>query len=111
MISNNPFEVHGIEHLSISKLNLWVNDPAKFIATYLCDMKSTVGVGAFRGTSVDYAINEKLKLDTFPDTTGRPTGQGYGAARKGPSVVKMNRGGPAKNKITPVPMPARMRNR
>ncbi len=71
---------------------------------------------------------EKLKLDTFPDTTGRPTGQGYGAARKGPSVVKMNRGGPAKNKITPVPvkmnrggpaknkitpvpMPARMRNR
>ena len=59
---------------------------------------------------------EKLKLDTFPDTTGRPTGQGYGAARTGPSVVKMNRGGPAKNKITPVPMagggmPARMRNR
>ena len=61
MLSNNPFEVHGIEHLSISKLNLWVNDPAKFIATYLCDMKSTVGVGAFRGTSVEYAINEKLK--------------------------------------------------
>jgi hypothetical protein len=54
---------------------------------------------------------EKLKLDSFPDTTGRPTGQGFGAARKGPSVVKMNRGGPAKNKITPVPMPARMRNR
>jgi hypothetical protein len=42
---------------------------------------------------------EKLKLDTFPDTTGRPTGQGYGAARTGPSVVKLNRGGPAKNKI------------
>ena len=54
---------------------------------------------------------EKLKLDTFPNTTARPTGQGYGAARTGPSVVKMNRGGPAKNKITPVPMPARMRNR
>ena len=59
---------------------------------------------------------EKLKLDTFPNTTARPTGQGYGAARTGPSVVKMNRGGPAKNKITPIPMagggmPARMRNR
>ena len=59
---------------------------------------------------------EKLKLDTFPNTTARPTGQGFGAARTGPSVVKMNRGGPAKNKITPVPMagggmPARMRNR
>ena len=59
---------------------------------------------------------EKLKLDSFPNTTGRPTGQGFGAARTGPSVVKMNRGGPAKNKITPIPMagggmPARMRNR
>ena len=59
---------------------------------------------------------EKLKLDTFPNTTARPTGQGYGDARTGPSVVKMNRGGPAKNKITPIPMagggmPARMRNR
>ena len=32
---------------------------------------------------------EKLKLDTFPDATGRPTGQGYGAARTGPSVVKL----------------------
>ena len=72
---------------------------------------------------------EKLKLDTFPDTTGRPTGQGYGAARLGPSVdqvipsgfkntgkkvVKMNRGGPAKQKYNAggkVGMPARMRNR
>ena len=68
MISNNPFEIHGIEHLSISKLNLWVNDPAKFIATYLCDMKSTVGVGAFRGTSVEYAINEKLKDLTISES-------------------------------------------
>jgi len=72
---------------------------------------------------------EKLKLDTFPDTTGRPTGQGYGAARLGPSVdqvipsgfkntgkkvVKMNRGGPAKQKYNAggiVAKPARMRNR
>ena len=42
---------------------------------------------------------EKLKLDTFPDTTGRPTGLGYGLARTGPAVVKLNRGGPAKNKV------------
>ena len=57
---------------------------------------------------------EELVLDTFPDTTGRPTGQGYGAARTGPSVVKMNRGGPAKQKYNAggsVGMPARMRNR
>jgi hypothetical protein len=54
---------------------------------------------------------EKLKLDTFPDTTGRPTGQGYGAARTGPSVVTMNRGGMAKQKATPIVNPAWMRNR
>ena len=57
---------------------------------------------------------EKLKLDTFPDTTGRPTGQGYGAARTGPSVVTMNRGGMAKQKYNTggtVAKPAWMRNR
>jgi hypothetical protein len=72
---------------------------------------------------------EKLKLDSFPNTTGRPTGQGFGAARLGPSVdkvipsgfkstgkkvVKLNRGGMAKQKYNvggSVGMPARMRNR
>jgi len=47
---------------------------------------------------------ETLKLDSFPDVTGRPTGQGFGAARTGPSVVTANAGGK-------VGMPARMRNR
>ena len=66
---------------------------------------------------------EKLKLDSFPNTTGRPTGQGFGAARLGPSVDQVIPSGfkntgkkVVKNKITPVPMagggmPARMRNR
>lgn len=57
---------------------------------------------------------EKLVLDTFPDTTGRATGQGYGAARIGPSVVRLNRGGPAKQKYNTggtVAKPAWMRNR
>ena len=57
---------------------------------------------------------EELVLDTFPDTTGRPTGQGYGAARTGPSVVRLNRGGPAKQKYNTggtVAKPAWMRNR
>jgi len=53
--------------------------------------------------SLDTA-DTKVKLDTFPNTTARPTGQGYGAARTGPSVEKMNAGGK-------VGMPARMRNR
>jgi|TARA_R110000824_G_scaffold6943_2_gene31876 hypothetical protein len=60
-------------------------------------------------------VGEKLVLDTFPDTTGRPTGQGFGAARTGPSVVvTMNRGGMAKQKYNTggtVAKPAWMRNR
>ena len=78
--------------------------------------------------SLDTA-DTKVKLDIFPNTTGRPTGQGFGAARLGPSVdqvipsgfkntgkkvVKLNRGGPAKQKYNAggsVGMPARMRNR
>ena len=51
MKSNNPFKTHGIEHLSPSKINLWVADPALFIGTYLCGMKGSFGVGAFRGTA------------------------------------------------------------
>ena len=43
MKSNNPFKVHGIEHLSQSKINLWINDPALFIGTYLCGMKGSYG--------------------------------------------------------------------
>ena len=68
MKSNNPFANHNIEHLSISKINLWVNDPAKFIATYLCKMPSSVGVGAFRGTSVEFALSKYLEDITLSDT-------------------------------------------
>jgi hypothetical protein len=66
MKSNNPFKVHGIEHLSPSKINLWVNDPALFIGTYLCGMKGSYGVGAFRGTAVEHALEKKLSNKDFP---------------------------------------------
>ena len=60
MKSNNPFQTHGIEHLSPSKINLWVADPALFVGTYLCDMKGSFGVGAFRGTAVEHALQKKI---------------------------------------------------
>ena len=62
MLSNNPFKVHNIEHLSPSKVNLWVTDPALFVGTYLCDMKGSFGVGAFRGTAVEYALEKKTTI-------------------------------------------------
>ena len=67
MKSNNPFANHGIEHLSISKINLWITDPAKFVATYLCKVPSSVGVGAFRGTSVEFALSKYLEDNNISD--------------------------------------------
>lgn len=66
MKSNNPFEAHGIDHLSPSKINLWVADPALFVGTYLCGMKGSFGVGAFRGTAVEYALEKKLNNNKYP---------------------------------------------
>ena len=66
MKSNNPFKTHGIEHLSPSKINLWITDPALFIGTYLCGMKGSYGVGAFRGTAVEHALEKKLSNKDFP---------------------------------------------
>jgi hypothetical protein len=60
MKSNNPFTRHGIEHLSPSKINLWITDPALFIGTYLCGMKGSFGVGAFRGNAVESALSKKV---------------------------------------------------
>ena len=60
MKSNNPFTRHGIEHLSPSKINLWVTDPALFIGTYLCGMKGSYGAAAFRGTATEFALNKKI---------------------------------------------------
>jgi len=67
MQSNNPFKVHNIEHLSPSKINLWVSDPALFVGTYLCDMKGSFGVGAFRGTAVEYALSKRITFSELSD--------------------------------------------
>jgi len=64
--SNNPFKTHGIEHLSPSKVNLWVSDPALFIGTYLCGMKGSFGVGAFRGNAVEHALQKKITNKDLP---------------------------------------------
>ena len=66
MKSNNPFKTHGIEHLSPSKVNLWVSDPALFIGTYLCGMKGSFGVGAFRGNAVEHALQKRITNKDLP---------------------------------------------
>lgn len=52
----NPFEVHGIKHLSASSLNSWVMDPAMWVMTRLAGKQVPVGYAAHRGTASESGI-------------------------------------------------------
>lgn len=53
----NPFQRHGIKHLSPSSLNLWANEPALYVLKYLHGMKDDVGPSAKRGTAVEAGLD------------------------------------------------------
>ena len=57
MASNNPFEVHGISHLSASNINLFVTDKAKWIAQYLFKMRDETSPSAIRGNVLEHCLN------------------------------------------------------
>jgi len=52
----NPFETHGIKHLSASSLNSWVMDPALWVMTRLAGKQIPVGYAAHRGTASESGI-------------------------------------------------------
>lgn len=56
----NPFEIHGLEHLSPSTCNLFVASPAMFVQEKLMKKRSPVGAAAHRGTSVEEGIAQAL---------------------------------------------------
>ena len=53
----NPFERHGIEHLSASSLNLWAAEPALWIMERLLGRKALPGVPAARGKAVEHGVH------------------------------------------------------
>jgi PD-(D/E)XK nuclease superfamily len=53
----NPFERHGIEHLSASSLNLWAAEPALWIMERLLGRKAPPGVPAARGKAVEHGVH------------------------------------------------------
>ena len=64
----NPFERHGIEHLSASSLNLWAAEPALWIMERLLGRKAPPGVPAARGKAVEHGVhlglsNPRLSLE------------------------------------------------
>lgn len=62
MNSNNPFEVHGIDHLSPSSINTFIDDKAKWVMRYLFGYSSGGGPAMWRGTAVDDAIGAYFGL-------------------------------------------------
>jgi len=54
---HNPFERHGIEHLSASSLNLWAAEPALWIMERLLGRKAPPGVPAARGKAVEHGVH------------------------------------------------------
>jgi hypothetical protein len=56
----NPFETHGIQHLSPSSINLFVVEPAMWVLQYLYGHRSPSGAAAARGIAAEHGIAHGL---------------------------------------------------
>jgi len=63
--SNNPFAVHGINYLSPSSINTYINDNALWVARYLFGVKSSSGASAVRGIATEATLANKYEKKTF----------------------------------------------
>src|SRR5215831_275305 len=59
-MGNDPFERHGIDHLSPSSLRLWREAPAVWIGKYLLRAPDEAGPGAWRGQAVEAGVDQLL---------------------------------------------------
>jgi hypothetical protein len=62
MMKNNPFEVHGVEHLSASSINQFISSPCHWILK-VSGYKSSSNPAMWRGTAIDNAICNSFDLD------------------------------------------------
>ncbi len=53
---SNPFQRHGITHLSPSAINLFARQPAMFVMEKLLKRRGKVGCAAHRGTAAEHGI-------------------------------------------------------
>ena len=65
MKKNNPFDVHGIGHLSHSSLNTWLQDPAKFIAEKLFLIRDKGSASMHRGTAIEFGLSQSYNDDSW----------------------------------------------
>tara|TARA_R100000234_G_C4960887_1_gene161734 strand:+ start:193 stop:936 length:744 start_codon:yes stop_codon:yes gene_type:complete len=60
MLSNDPFNAHGINWLSPSSINTYINDPPMWVLRYLFKVKSPSGAAAVRGNALEFALEKKF---------------------------------------------------
>lgn len=62
----NPFETHGIKHLSASSLNTWAAEPALWVLQKLAGKQTPAGFAAHRGTASETGIVTGLLYPDMP---------------------------------------------
>ena len=65
MRSNNPFKAHGINYLSPSSINTYINDMSLWVARYLFKIKSSSGASAVRGIATEFVLADKYEKGVF----------------------------------------------
>lgn len=56
----NSFEIHGIDHLSPSSINLYINAPSLWILEKLLKFRGQMGASAHRGTATEVGVSMGL---------------------------------------------------
>ena len=56
----NTFERHGIDHLSPSAINAWINSPSLFVLERLLGFWGQMGASAHRGTATEVGVSAGL---------------------------------------------------
>jgi len=63
--SNDPFKAHGINYLSPSSINTYINDTSLWVARYLFKIKSSSGASAVRGIATEFVLADKYEKGVF----------------------------------------------
>ena len=58
---NDPYSVHGLDHLSPSQINTFISDPCKWVLRVSGYTGDGGGAGAWRGSATDNAITTALQ--------------------------------------------------
>lgn len=56
----NAFEKHGIDHLSPSSINTWINAPSLWVLEKLLKFRGSMGAAAHRGTATEAGVSAGL---------------------------------------------------